>query len=53
MHKWMYFSVMQFTHLSQHNGAWSKKQKFKFRQNCFANLVSIKKISIGHKGGLL
>ena len=31
---------MQLTHVSGHNGAESKKQKFKFRQNCFAKVVS-------------
>ena len=34
------FFVMQFTHVSGPNAAWSKKQKLKFRQNCFVNVVS-------------
>ena len=36
----VYFVIMQFTKVSGHNGAKTKKQKFKFRQNCFANVVS-------------
>ena len=44
---------MQFTHVSGHNGASSKKQKNKFRQNCFANVVSdLKKSLNGQKGEL-
>ena len=34
------FVVMQFTHVPENNGAWSKKQKLKLRQNCFANVLS-------------
>ena len=32
--------VIQLTHVSGHNEAESKKRKFKFRQNCFAKVVS-------------
>ena len=34
---------MQITHVSEPNGAQSKKQKNKFRKNGFANMVSDKK----------
>ena len=37
------FFVMQITHVSEPNGAYSKKLKVKFRQNGFANMVSDKK----------
>ena len=36
----VHFFVMQLTHVSGHNGAQSKKQKFIFGQNGFANVVS-------------
>ena len=35
----VYFVVLQLTHISGLNGALSKKKKFKFRQNCLANVV--------------
>ena len=34
------FVVMQFTHVSGHNGALSEKLKLNFIQNCFANVIS-------------
>ena len=34
------FVGRQFTHASRHIGAQNKNQKFKFRQNFFANVVS-------------
>ena len=37
------FCVMQITHISEPNGAQSKKQELKLRQNGFANVVSDKK----------
>ena len=37
------FVVMQYTHVFGHDGALSKKLQLKFRQNCFANVVSDKK----------
>ena len=42
------YFVMQITHISEPNGAQSKKQKFKFSQNGFTNMVSdkIKKITL-------
>ena len=46
---------MQITHVSEPNGDYSKKQKFKFRKTGFANEVSDKnkkKILIGCKCGL-
>ena len=36
----VHFFVMQITHVSEPNGALSKKLKLKFRQNGFANVVS-------------
>ena len=47
------FFVMQITHVSETNGAQSKKTKIKFRQNGFANVVSDKKKKclIGRKCG--
>ena len=38
------FFGMQTTHVSEPNGTWSLKKKIKFRYNCFANVVSDKKI---------
>ena len=35
--------VMQITNVSEPNGAQSNKQKFKFKKNGFANVVSDKK----------
>ena len=47
-----FFFVMQITHVSEPSGAYSKKM-FKFRQNCFANVVSDKKkCLIGRQCGL-
>ena len=47
---------MQITHISEHNGAKSKKQKVKFpKKNSFANVVSdLKKIALRvvHVGSL-
>ena len=34
------FFVLQFTHVSEHKGAKSKKPKFKFGQNGFSNKIS-------------